>query len=211
MTNEVGLSHSKDLSEPVHAPPTEATQEALDKLRLPQDYLPRHCMLDTETMGVNPNSPIVQIGLVFFTVEGIYLKLKLTVDFEDVMKYGKPDGSTVKWWLGQSKEAQNSILENARPINEVADIYEKVIASQQADYYWSHATFDFPIVKSWLLELGRKDPLPFRKCYDMRTLEYLAGDKIQWEPRKGTHHDAEADAVFQAEHAIKMLNVLGAK
>lgn len=167
--------------------------------------LDKHCMVDLETLGSNPKAPIVQVGMVFFTREGIDVQSLLTIDFDEALKYGEADGSTIKWWLEQPKEAQETLFKNVRPVLEAADIVEKLIAAQNANFYWSHATFDFPILLSWFRALGRKYPLPHRRCYDLRTLEFLAGP-IEWTPRKGVHHNALDDAVYQAEHAIKLLN-----
>lgn len=167
--------------------------------------LDKHCMVDLETLGSNPCSPIVQIGLVFFTREGITLKSQLTIDFDDALAHGQADGSTIKWWLEQPKEAQNTLFLNPLPIIEAANIFEKLIEAQNANFYWSHATFDFPILQSMFRSLKRKWPLPYRRCYDLRTLEYLAGP-IEWVKRTGVYHNALDDATYQAEHAIKLLN-----
>ena len=165
----------------------------------------KHCMLDLETLGTNPNSPIIQIGLVFFTIQGIQVQSQLTIDFDDALKHGKADGHTIKWWLQQDKTAQESLFSNARPIEEAADIIEKLIAAQNPSRFWSHATFDFPIFNSMFLSLGRKSPIPFRVSNDLRTLEYFVGDDIEWEKREGIYHNALDDATYQTKHAIKML------
>lgn len=165
----------------------------------------KHCMVDLETLGTNSCSPIIQIGLVFFTIEGIQTQSLLTIDFDDALKYGKADGSTIKWWLQQSKTAQETLFQNPRPINEAADIVEKLILAQNPNRFWSHATFDFPILNSMFLALGRKSPIPFRISNDLRTLEYFVGNDIEWEKRDGVYHNALDDATYQAKHAIKML------
>lgn len=162
-------------------------------------------MIDLETLGSNPSAPIIQIGMVFFTREGINVQSQLTIDFDQALAHGEADGSTIKWWLEQPKEAQETLFKNIRSIEESADIVEKLIEAQNANYYWSHATFDFPILMSWFRSLKRKYPLPYKRCLDLRTLEFAAGG-IDWETRKGVHHNALDDAVYQAEHAIKMLN-----
>lgn len=170
--------------------------------------LNKHCMIDKETLGSNPNSPVIQIGLVFFTIEGIQTQSLLTIDFDEAMKYGDADGSTIAWWLKQPKEAQETLFKNPRTMNEAIDIFEKLIIAQNANFYWAHATFDFPILQSLCRKLGRKYPLPYKRCYDMRTLEFLCGG-IEWEKRTGVHHNALDDAKYQAEHAIKMMKKLG--
>lgn len=167
--------------------------------------LDKHCMIDLETLGSNPKAPVIQIGLVFFTRQGILLRSQLSIDFDDAIKYGEVDGSTIKWWLQQERQAQDNLFVNTRPIGEVADTIEKLIEAQNANFYWSHATFDFPILLSMFRALGRKYPLPHKRCFDLRTLEFLAGP-IDWDKRTGVHHSAVDDAEYQAAHTIKLLN-----
>lgn len=169
--------------------------------------LDKHCMIDTETLGSNPSAPIVQIGMVFFTREGIGTRSQLTIDFDEALAHGVADGSTIRWWLEQPKEAQETLFKNILSIEEASDIFIKLIEAQNANFYWSHATFDFPILISWFKSLKKKYPLPYKRCLDLRTLEFASG-KIEWEPRTGVHHNALDDAVYQAEHAIKMLNMI---
>lgn len=185
------------MSEPLPPATTIHTAKILDK----------HCMIDAETLGSNPNSPVVQIGLVFFTRAGILTQSQLTVNFDEAMKHGEADGSTIKWWLQQDKAAQNALFTNERPIIECAEIIQKLVEAQNANFYWAHATFDFPILQSMYRSLNMRYPLPFKRCLDLRTLEMLAGYPT-WEPRKGVHHNALDDATYQAEHAIKLLNIL---
>lgn len=165
----------------------------------------KHCMVDTETLGLNSRAPIIQIGLVFFTIEGIQTQSELTIDFDDALKYGEADGSTIKWWLEQDKAAQKTLFKNPRPAEDAADVVEKLIQAQNPNYFWAHATFDFPIVNNLFRALGRKTPIPFRTSYDLRTLEHFVGNDIEWEKREGVYHNALDDATYQAKHAIKML------
>lgn len=170
--------------------------------------LDKHCMIDLETLGSNPRAPVIQIGMAFFTIEGITLQSQVSIDFNDALKHGEADGDTIKWWLQQAKEAQSTLFVNTKPIVEVADTVVKLLEAQNANFYWSHATFDFPIFQSMFRALGRPYPLPYKRCFDLRTLEYLAGP-MEWELRTGVHHNALDDAVYQANHAIKLLQKLG--
>lgn len=168
----------------------------------------KHVSIDIETLGTNALSPVVQIGLVFFTTQGITVQSQLTIDFDDALRYGKADGHTIKWWLERPKEAQNTLFQNQIPLTEAADIFEKLIAAQNPNYFWAHATFDFPIINSMFTALGRKTPLPYRRCFDLRTLDYIAGP-VEQEPRTGVYHNALDDASYQAKHIIQLLKKLG--
>ena len=82
----------------------------------------KHCMIDLETLGINPNAPIIQVGIVYFTIDGVYLSSQINIDFEDALKHGKADGATIKWWLQQSKEAQDSLAKNEKSAVEACEI-----------------------------------------------------------------------------------------
>jgi len=170
--------------------------------------LAKHVMIDVETMGTNPNAPVVQIGAAFFTREGVQVQSLLSINFEEALKYGKVDGSTIKFWLQQPKEAQNSLFQNERSMEEATDVFTKLLEAQNPDYFWAHATFDFPILQSLFASIDKKFPIPFWKMRDLRTLEMLADLPIDKSQFKGVPHNALHDAVFQAEHAIKCLNIL---
>lgn len=167
----------------------------------------KHCMIDLETLGVNPNAPIIQVGIVYFTIDGVYLSSQINIDFEDALKHGKADGATIKWWLQQSKEAQDSLAKNEKSALEACEIIERLLFGQNADHYWSHASFDFPILSSLFRSLGRKQPILYKQMRDIRTLQAIVPE-VQWSERKTTHHNALADATYQAENVIKMLKKL---
>jgi hypothetical protein len=72
-----------------------------------------HVMVDLETMGKNPNAPIVSIGAVVFDPatgklgETFYKVIIL----ESAISWGAEiDPSTVIWWLKQSSEARSAIV-----------------------------------------------------------------------------------------------------
>lgn len=73
--------------------------------------------------------------------------------------------------------------------------------------FWSHATFDFPVLTSAYLATDLKSAIPHRRCRDMRTIEMFFGNKIEWPTREGVHHDALDDAIFQTIAVQRMLKV----
>ncbi len=164
-------------------------------------------MLDLETLGLNTNAPIIQVGMVFFTLDGVFLSTLANIDFEDAIKHGNPDGSTIKWWLQQPKEAQDTLAKNERSTKEVCEIVTKLVMAQNPDHFWSHASFDFPILNSTFASVGLDSPLHYKKLRDIRTLEMLCPD-YNWTPRVTVGHNALNDATYQAENVINMLRKL---
>ncbi|WP_054413031.1 exonuclease, partial [Escherichia albertii] len=64
-----------------------------------------HLMIDLETMGKNPDAPIISIGAIFFDPQtgDMGPEFSKTVDLETAG--GVIDRDTIKWWLKQSREA----------------------------------------------------------------------------------------------------------
>ncbi|MDU7382496.1 MAG: 3'-5' exonuclease, partial [Enterobacteriaceae bacterium] len=71
-----------------------------------------HLMVDLETMGSNPEAPIIAIGAVFFDpgTGKTGPELYQIVSLESAMEFGaKPDAATIIWWMKQSAEARAAI------------------------------------------------------------------------------------------------------
>ncbi|HBH7600701.1 TPA: 3'-5' exoribonuclease, partial [Shigella flexneri] len=66
-----------------------------------------HLMIDLETMGKNPDAPIISIGAIFFDPQtgDMGPEFSKTIDLETAG--GVIDRDTIKWWLKQSREAQS--------------------------------------------------------------------------------------------------------
>ncbi|EOT8244145.1 TPA: 3'-5' exoribonuclease, partial [Shigella flexneri] len=64
-----------------------------------------HLMIDLETMGKNPDAPIISIGAIFFDPQtgDMGPEFSKTIDLETAG--GVIDRDTIKWWLKQSREA----------------------------------------------------------------------------------------------------------
>lgn len=165
----------------------------------------KHCMIDLETLGVNSQSPITQIGIVMFDETKIIEKKNVAIKFDQAFNDGVADASTVKWWMEQGSEAKAAALAGTTDIMEAARTVQSFILSHGPEFFWSHATFDFPILTSWFNRRGLITPINFLSCRDVRTIEHFFSNMIVWEARKGTHHSAVDDAEFQAEMVIRML------
>lgn len=168
-------------------------------------------MLDLETFGNSKTSVIVQIGACYFDryTGEIGDTFKINIDAESSLREGFDVwGSTIYWWLDQSEDARKSILAEPR-----VDVLEAV--NQLNDFIkgvkqiWSHATFDFVILKGHFEKLNIKPNFHYRAARDLRTLTDLAGIK-DWKKyeRVGTHHDALDDCKFQVKYAVDCFNIL---
>jgi len=71
-----------------------------------------HIMIDLETMGTRADAPIVSIGAVAFDAKGIDREFYCTVSLHSAVRSGAViDPSTVMWWLGQDKIAQDALTD----------------------------------------------------------------------------------------------------
>ncbi|ECD3769588.1 exonuclease, partial [Salmonella enterica subsp. enterica serovar Onderstepoort] len=171
-----------------------------------------HLMVDLETMGTNPDAPIVAIAAILFdpqTGEIGGAIFYVVISLVNAMESGAvPDGGTIEWWLQQSGEARSALLVDQRSlvdallqlrefINEHSD--EKLI-----QVWGNGATFDNVILRRSYERLGI--PCPWRYCNDrdIRTIVEL-GKAIGYDARndiafEGERHNALDDARHQAKY-----------
>lgn len=163
-------------------------------------------MLDLETMGTSPNSPIIAIGAVSFS-KNIESEFYCQVNLDSCVKVGMEiDSSTVIWWLKQSESARKKFFDNDKAEN-LADALKAFtlwLGEQSVSGVWGcGANFDNVIIANAYEACGLTRPWPFwlDKCY--RTVRDLRPE-VNF-VRKGDHHNALDDARSQAEHLIKLL------
>lgn len=163
---------------------------------------------DLETLGNGSTAPITQIGAVKFTNKGeITDKFLATVNIEDLQQYNfSVDYSIIGWWLNQSNEAIKSVYgDDIIKVSLDHALYKfKVWLGAPSDYkYWSHTTFDPPILEYNYRQVKKPNPISFRLHRDIRTLTDLFGPVTV--KRKGIHHNALDDAIYQSEYISALL------
>lgn len=167
---------------------------------------------DLETLGKTSKAPIVQIGAVMFENDGkIIDTFSRTIEIEDLDKYDlEPDYSTILWWLNQDKEAINQVFGSYCIKTDLKtalnDFSKWLITQNKEDNFWSHATFDPPVLKANFKAVGLDLPIHYRSFKDLRTLKELANNPIV--KRDGTHHVAIDDAIYQKELIVECFKVL---
>lgn len=167
-------------------------------------------MLDLESLSTNYDGLVIQIGGAYFDRETgeIGRTFCQNIDISKGIKYDlklKPE--TVHWWLAQSKEAQESILKDPKPIEEVLENFAEF--AKDAKYVWSHATFDFVMLKNTYRIVGIKYPFSYsRAARDIRTLVDLAKVSVRKIEREGLHHNALDDCKYQVKYCVAAFNSL---
>lgn len=166
-------------------------------------------MIDLETLGTGKDAAIIQIGAAYFDrlTGEVGDTFKRNINLVSAVKEGgEIDASTVLWWLSQSKDAQNSILEEGVPVGHALVALNTFLKGAKAS--WSHASFDMPILISAMNRVDITPTLHYRATRDIRTLVDLSGVTIDWDSRKGTHHDALDDCLFQIKYCVEAFKLL---
>lgn len=182
-------------------------------------------MLDLETMGVKPGYVVVSIGAVVFDETGplepdegqepeFHCRLDVAVQHAVGLR---TDPSTAVWWLDQSNEARNALLEMpVLPVQPVLGAFadwleehagepEEGKETLEVEVWGNGANFDAPMLRELYDAMGVKCPWAWynERCYrtERKTLQRICrrlGVNVKEPLRDGVHHDALDDAHYQA-------------
>ncbi|EFA9196702.1 exonuclease [Escherichia coli] len=166
-----------------------------------------HLMIDLETMGKNPDAPIISIGAIFFDPQtgDMGPEFSKTIDLETAG--GVIDRDTIKWWLKQSREAQSAILTDEIPLDDALLQLREFIDENSGEFFvrvWGNgASFDNVILRRSYERQGIPCPWRYYNDRDVRTILEL-GKAIDFDARtaipfEGVPHNALDDARHQAK------------
>ena len=173
-----------------------------------------HLMVDLETMGSNPEAPIVAIGAVFFdpNTGNTGAEYYQIVSLESAMEFGaKPDAATIIWWLKQSPEARAPITGgDAVSLMDAIDSFDEFAHENSTNgiksvQIWGNgSSFDNVILRRAYEQVGAELCVPHWNDRDVRTIVEL-GKTIGMNPRheipfEGDMHNALADALHQVKY-----------
>lgn len=168
---------------------------------------------DLETLGNTSKAPIVQIGAVKFKNNGeIIDHFTRTIQVEDLDNYNlEIDYSTILWWLNQDKDVVDAVFGNYSIKSNLKDALQDFKDWIGNEYYnfWSHATFDPPVLNSNIKAVGLDSFIHYRQFKDLRTLKLLAGSPEV--KREGAHHVAIDDALYQKDLIVECFKILNFK
>ncbi|MFA7986267.1 RecE family exodeoxyribonuclease, partial [Escherichia coli] len=105
-----------------------------------------HLMIDLETMGKNPDAPIISIGAIFFDPQtgDMGPEFSKTIDLDTAG--GVIDRDVIKWWLKQSREAQSAIMTDEIPLDDALLQLREFIDENSGEFFvqvWGNgANFD---------------------------------------------------------------------
>jgi len=166
-----------------------------------------HLMLDLETLGHNSDAAIIQIGACIFNSKSIIDSMKVDIKWKSALEYGNATAETLEWWFMQSREAQSSLFEGQEHSSFAHTKFYNFCLDMDIKHFWAHATFDFPIFTNLCNNLNVTNPIDFRKCRDLRTMDALF-PLDPWPKREGIHHDALDDAIYQTKVLQKQFQAI---
>lgn len=167
-------------------------------------------MFDIETFGTAADTVVISIGAAGYDKEGKPFEFYERLGIEEQIKKGRSiTESTLLWWMGQSEEAQTVFRESPTPVDvvlkELAIGLSESMDTKKLEVYGNGASFDITIICNMFEQYNLETPWKFwnERCY--RTIKNLFADVIL--KRKGTHHNALADAQSQLAH-LKLISEL---
>ncbi|EHV6339105.1 3'-5' exoribonuclease [Escherichia coli] len=175
-----------------------------------------HLMIDLETMGKNPDAPIISIGAIFFDPQtgDMGPEFSKTIDLETAG--GVIDRDTIKWWLKQSREAQSAIMTDEIPLDDALLQLREFIDENSGEFFvqvWGNgANFDNTILRRSYERQGIPCPWRYYNDRDVRTIVEL-GKTIDFDARtvipfEGVRHNALDDARHQAKYVTATIQKL---
>ena len=167
-----------------------------------------HLMIDLETMGKNPDAPIISIGAIFFDPQtgDMGPEFSKTIDLETAG--GVIDRDTIKWWLKQSREAQSAIMTDEIPLDDALLQLREFIDENSGEFFvqvWGNgANFDNVILRRSYERQEIPCPWRYTNDRDVRTIVAL-GLVMDFDARsvitfEGERHNALHDARYQAKY-----------
>lgn len=175
-----------------------------------------HLMLDIETLGVQPDSIILQVAAVEFIVERTADGITHTINshFD-----GYPDHieekaagftisqSTLDWWATQNQSVFRDIKSKGQNPREVWTAFAEYLGRVKPKHIWGHATFDPVMVQEHLTYYGLPK-LPHKAVRDIRTLSYLSDIDLNSYDWGEKTHNALDDCYFQIKYCMDAMRKL---
>lgn len=165
-------------------------------------------MTDIETMGQRFDAPVLSIGSVFFDLDTGFIKSEFyrAVDIDSAFRFGRTNGSTVKWWMQQGDAARQAAIKGTENLPKVLQDFSAFYKQHpKAPIYGNGPSFDMTILEHAYARCEINVPWAFWNIRDCRTMKDL-GEAIGYTVPKlqGTAHNALDDAKHQAAWVVEI-------
>jgi len=169
-------------------------------------------MVDLETLSTQPNAVITAIAAVpFNSTSWKYSKKEAfykIIDIQSCLDAGlEVEGSTIYWWLQQSKTARQALFgtkDNPKiSLSHALFLFTKYIEDNLTSptYIWGNgASFDLSILANAYNKLNKEIPWNYRNERDVRTLVHIKPEIKKSTAKYGTMHIAVDDCINQIKY-----------
>lgn len=167
-------------------------------------------MVDIETHDTAPTAVILSIGAAAMDMINLEVidTFYVNVDPADCLRLGLTQSpATLEWWDKQSDDAKARLLApEPKPLRHaLVDFLNWRSSKHCALAYWGNgANFDNVILAN-AHKAAEVQGWDFWRDRCHRTMKTLYASQCKNIERKGTHHNAVDDAVFQAEQLLAIL------
>lgn len=170
-----------------------------------------HMMVDIETLGIEYNSPIVQIGAVVFTESGIITGREWDIEFPKSLEHASM--STILWWLGRPKENIDAVFGSKNRIRLGTALHQlgKFYKEFDCQTVWSKGPdFDLNMIEGKFKIFPEMEvPWKYNAKRDYRTILKMFQGIPPTISVKDIKHSAHSDAFDQTTHLLKIVDIVG--
>lgn len=174
-------------------------------------------MLDLETADTADTSIIFQIGGCLFTDTKIINSFSLYIKWADDEQKRTMSPRTIAWWDKQDPEVKQEVwyghsegrmyLEDALMKMTSTFTFEKTPISE----VWSKGAFDFNILTNAYNQFIKPPFWRYSMVRDYRTFLSEAYKQYGYKETKCNNHNAESDAINQAQNMINIYKLMSKK
>lgn len=176
------------------------------------DLLKTNVMIDLETLSTKYNAGILSIGAVKFDYQGVNSEFYVNVKLRSSKQFNldiSPD--TMNWWAQQyedNPEILQEMFKNGKDLEYALGDFVDWYGPDSMNTWGNGSDFDLVILTNAFNVFGMKTPWTYGHINCYRTLKGLIDkDRQLLPPKNKMHHNALADAKWQAEHMINMWKV----
>lgn len=163
----------------------------------------KHVMIDLETLGLHADCVILSIGAIEFDLDSgdIGNSLGRNVEIEDQLKRGRRiTGDTLKFWLAQERDALDSCLRAAVPLESALYDFGEFLYDNEIKFIWANGVaFDIGILQNAFNSIPLPLPWAYYNVRDFKTLRELLEPPSTIIERR-SEHNALADCKFQIQY-----------
>lgn len=180
----------------------------------------KRLMVDIEAMDSGNNAVVLSIGAKEFDPElydkgwtGREFYVVAKQDLQVMVWERTVSSQTAQWWTEQSEDARAVFMDpSAVMLDRALAKFGEWIAGQHIQVWGNGATYDNVVLRNAYAAVGQPCPWGFREDMCFRTLKNFnvalgSGEGLE---RTG-HHNALADAKYQAWYAERWLAKLGVR